>query len=136
MAWTFLLEGNINGAVTRLSVSIGMLEKMRSFLRDVDEYKISFLDEHGSPYLLLSALYCVTGKPNEVLYVVEFGRARALADIMSAQYSVEKGISVNPQSWVGIEKIMKKEIKGTLLVCTFPILDNTYCCGFLSQAQG
>ena len=67
MAWAFLLEGNIHEAVSSLSVSIGMLEKMRGFLRDVDEYKISLLDEHGSPYLLLSALYCATGKPNEAL---------------------------------------------------------------------
>ena len=119
MAWAFLLEGNIHEAVSRLSVSIGMLEKMRRFLRDVDEYKISLLDKHGSPYLLLSALYCVTGKPNEALYVVELGRARALADIMSARYSVEKEISVNPQSWVGIEKIMKKESSSTCLYISY-----------------
>ena len=115
-------------------MSIGILEKMRSFLRDVDEYKISLLDKHGSPYLLLSALYCATGKPHEALYVVELGRARALADMMSAQYSMEKEKSVNPQSWVGIEKIMKKE-SNSVRVCTFPIADNTYSCGFLSQTQ-
>ena len=119
MAGTFLLEGNIHEAVSSLSVSIEMLEKMRGFLRDVDEYKISLLDEHGSPYLLLSALYCATGKPNEAIYVVELGRARALADIMSAQYSVEKEISVNPQSWVGIEKIMKKESNSTCLYISY-----------------
>ena len=119
MAWTFLLEGNIHEAVSRLSVSIEMLEKMRGCLRDVDEYKISLLDKHSSPYLLLSALYCATGKPNEAIYVVELGRARALADIMSAQYSVEKGISVNPQSWVGIEKIMKKESNSTCLYISY-----------------
>ena len=119
MGWVFLLEGNIHEAVSSLSVSIEMLEKMRGFLRDVDEYKISLLDEHGSPYLLLSELYCVTGKHNEALYVVEFGRASALADIMSAQYSVEKEISVNPQSWVGIEKIMKKESSCTCLYISY-----------------
>ena len=105
MAWAFFLEGNIQEAVSRLSVSIGILEKMRGFLRDVDEYKISLLDEHGSPYLLLSALYCATGK--------------ALADIMSAQYSLKKEISVNPQSCVGIEKIMKKESNSTCLYISY-----------------
>ena len=119
MAGTFLLEGNIHEAVSSLSVSIEMLEKMRGFLRDVDEYKILLLDEHGSPYLLLSALYCATGKPNEAIYVVELGRARALADIMSAQYSVEKEISVNPQSWVGIEKIMKESNSTCLYISYF-----------------
>ena len=28
---------------------------------------------------------------------------------MSAQYSIENEISVSPETWVGIEKIMKKE---------------------------
>ena len=119
MAWAFLLERNIHEALLRLSVSIGMLEKMRGFLRDVDEYKISLLDKHGYPYLLLSALYCATGKPNEALCVVELGRARALADIMSAKYSVEKGISVNPQSLVGIENIMKEEGNSTCLYISY-----------------
>ena len=119
MAWAFLLQGNIHEAVSSLSLSIGLLEKIRGFLRNVDEYKISLLDEHGSPYLLLSALYCANGKPYEALYVVELGRARALADIMSAQYSLEKEISVNPQSLVGIEKIMKKETNSTCLYISY-----------------
>ena len=119
MARAFLLEGNIHEAVSSLSLCIGLLEKIRGFLRNVDEYKISLLDVHGSPYLLLSALYCVTGKANEALFVVELGRARALADIMSAQYSVEKGISVNPQSWVGIEIIMKKESNSSCLYISY-----------------
>ena len=40
LAWVFLLQGNLHEAVSSLSVSIGMLEKMRGFLRDIDEYKI------------------------------------------------------------------------------------------------
>ena len=119
MARALSLEGNIHEAVSSLSLSIELLEKIRGFLRNADEYKISLLDEHGSPYLLLSALYCATGKPNEALFVVELGRAKALADIMSAQYSVEKGISVNPQSWVGIEIIMKKESNSTCLYISY-----------------
>ena len=119
MARAFLLEGNIHEAASSLSLSIGLLEKIRGFLRNVDEYKISLLDKHGSPYLLLSALYCATGKPYEALYVVELIRAKALADIISAQYSVEKEISVNPQSWVGIEKTMKKESNSTCLYISY-----------------
>ena len=49
------------------------------------------------------------GRPNKALHVEELGRARALADLMSAQYPVKRNISVNPQSWVGIESIIKKE---------------------------
>jgi len=60
-------------------------------------------------------LYCATGKRSEGLYVVEFGRARAMADMMS----VEKEISVNPQSWVDIEKIIKKVSNSTCLYISY-----------------
>ena len=43
---------------------------------------------------------------SEALYVADLGRSRALADILSDKYSVKKEISVNPQSWIGIENIM------------------------------
>jgi len=119
IAWVFLFEENIHETLWSLSESIRMLEKMRGCLRDVDQYKISLLDEHGSPYQLLSVLYCATGKAKEALYVIELGRARALADMMTAQYSVEKEISVNPQSRVGIEKIMKKESNSTCLYISY-----------------
>ena len=89
--------------------SIQKCEEMRVFLRDKDQFKISFFDEHVSPYQWLSALFCLEEKHADALYVVELGRARALADIMSAQYAVKQQISVNPHSWVGIERILKGE---------------------------
>ncbi|KAL9986305.1 hypothetical protein ACROYT_G000437, partial [Oculina patagonica] len=57
----------------------------------------------------LSAFFCFSGNPDNALYVLELARARALADLMATQYSVESEISANPQSWIGIENIMKKE---------------------------
>ena len=120
LTWdTLLLKGNMNEAVSNLLLSIQKCEKMRGFLADEDQFKISFLDEHVFPYYLLSALFCYNENPNEALYVVELGRARALADIMSSQYSVEKQISVNPQSWVGIEKVMKKQGNCTCLYVSY-----------------
>ena len=119
MASAFLSEGNIHKAVSSLSLSVGLLEKIRGFVRNVDEYKICLLDSHGFPYLRLCALYCASGKPYKALYVVELGRARALADIMSAQYSLEKEISVNPQSLVGFEKITMKESNSTCLYISY-----------------
>ena len=82
---------------------------MRSFLRDNEQLKISLLDQHIASYNLLSFLFCVSGKVNEALNVEELGRARALADLMSAHYGVTQQISANPQAWVGIERIMKNE---------------------------
>ena len=100
---------NINEAVSNLFKSIERCEEMRVFLRDKDQFKISFFHEHASPYHLLSALFCMTKDHREALYVVELGRARALADILSVQYSVELQISVSLLSWAGMEKIIRKE---------------------------
>ena len=111
LAWyNFALGGEyIYEAVTNLYKSIEKCEEMRSFLRDKDDFKVSFFDKHVSPYQLLSALFITTGNPIKALYVVELARARALADLMSAKYSLEQQISMNQHSWVGIEKIMEKE---------------------------
>ena len=46
-----------------------------------------------------------TKKFNEALCTEELGRARALADLMSTQYSMEQQTSVNPRSWFNIERI-------------------------------
>ena len=113
LAYVILSDRNIglqHEAFSNLFASIEKCEKMRSFLQDNEQFKLSLLDRHIDSYNLLSALFCFNGNPNEALYVVELGRARALADLMSAHYGVKQQISANPQAWVGIEKIMKKEI--------------------------
>ena len=72
LAWDIMqLGGSIHEVVSNLFLSIQKCEKMRGFLRDNDQYKISFLDLRVTPYQLLSALFCVTGNPIEALYVVE-----------------------------------------------------------------
>ena len=71
--------------------------------------KISFADMHVFPYQLLSQLFCTTGNPKDALNVAELGRARALADLMAAQYSAEKGISADPKSWTVVENVTKNE---------------------------
>ena len=114
-----LSEGNISEAFSNVVVSIFTCEKMRGFLTENEQFKISFLDEHAVSYRLLSTLLCATRNHNEALYVVELGRARALADLMSTQYSVVQEISVNPQTWVGIEMIMRKENKSTCLCISY-----------------
>ena len=120
LSWDLLNdEGNVHEAFLNLLRSINRSEEMRSFLSDSDEFKISFLDTHVFPYEWLSFLFCSIGSYIRALYVVELGRARALADLMSAQYSVEKHISVNPQTWVGIEKIMKESDRTCLYISHF-----------------
>ena len=43
----------------------------------------------------------------EALHVVELGRAKALADLVSDRYFVEKEVSLNPESFAGILKVIR-----------------------------
>ena len=119
LAFAMISEGNAQEAILNLFFSIQKCEKMRNFLRDNDQLKVSFLDKHFTPYKLLSALFCKTGDPSEALYVIELGRARSLTDLMSTQYFVGEQITVNPQSWVGIERIIKKGSNCTCLYISY-----------------
>ena len=121
-----LVEGrNIDQVVQNLFRSIQKCEEMHDFLRVKEQFKISFFNEHVSPYLLLCRLVIASGSYYEALYVVELGRSRALADKLSDKYSVEKEVSVNPQSWIGIENIMNKNaLSSCLYISCFD--DNMY----------
>ena len=90
---------------------IKKFEDMKGFFRENDYFKIAYSDMyfHAFPFRMLSMLLYAANKPLEALYALELGRARALADLMSAQYFVENQISADPQSWVGIENVIKAE---------------------------
>ena len=120
-----MVGGNITELLRNLYESIQKSEDLRDFFRVKDQFKISFFDEHVSPYLLLCRLLIATGSYNEALYVAELGRSRALIDVLSEKYSVDKGVSVNRQSWFGIENIMNKNaLSSCLYVSCFD--DNMY----------
>ena len=108
--------GSITEVLRNLYEGIQKWEEMHESLMAKDQFKISFFDEHVSPYLLLCRLLIASGSYYEALYVAELGRSRALADILSDKYSVEKEVSVNPQSWIGIEDIMDKN---SLISCLY-----------------
>ena len=96
--------GKIQEAILYFLFGIEKCEK----IRDNDTFKISFSDCNIQSYKALSMLLCATGNPIEALYVSELSRARALADLMSAQYSqcsLENQISANPCTWSGLESI-------------------------------
>ena len=112
-------EGNIREAISYFLSAIEKIEEMRGSLRDNDQFKISFTDHNIRSYRDLSALLCSTGNPTEALYVSELSNARALADLMSAQYSVENQISDNPPTWAGIESIVDKECNRTCLYVSY-----------------
>ena len=64
-------------------------------------------------------MLCDTGNARDALYVEELGRARGLSDLMAEKYSVETHISANPQSWFGIENILRKKNNCTCLYISY-----------------
>ena len=112
-------EGKAKEAISYLLPAIQKVEHLRDFLGGKDQWKISFIDEHIFPYWLLSYLFCVSGNFKEGLHVSELGRARALADLMSAQYTVKNQVSADPHTWVSIEQIVKKESNCTCLYISY-----------------
>ena len=118
-------EGNNQEATSYLFAAIEKCEKLRGYLRDNDQWKISFTDANISSYQNLCTLLCHTGNPEQALYVSELRKARALTDLMSAQYAVKIQVSANPQTWAGIETIMDRERNCSCLYVSYS-LDKIY----------
>ena len=119
LAHDAILDNNNDDALSNLQASINKYEKMRGFLGPNDQFKISLLDKHSDSYQLLSALYCLVGNVKEALCILELERGRALADLISGQYSAQPQISVNPLSWPDIERIVKNEIDCNCLYISY-----------------
>ena len=118
IAWAKLLQDKEQEALPYLFQSIQKCEECRGFFKD-DDFGVLYLDQHNFPYKILRRLLCITGNPNKALYVEELGRARALSDLMAAQYSVERQISADPQSWTGIENVANLESDSTCLYISY-----------------
>ena len=120
LAFNKLLQEKVEEAISYLFRAIENCEDLRGLAADNDEIKISLADVYSCTYEVLRELFCYTGNPNNAIYVAELGRARALADLMTTQYSAETHISVKPQSWISIENVMTKESNCTCLyICYF-----------------
>ena len=112
-------DDNIPEAESHFFACVNTGGVLRGFLNDHEQFKISLLDKLGGYYRAIGHRICQAGYPNEGLYAEEIGRARALADLMTTQYSIENEISVKPQAWVGIERIVKKEHNGACLYISY-----------------
>ena len=120
LAISRMKEGKIQEAISYFLSGIEKCEEIRGSLSDNDQFKISFSDHNIRSYRDLSMLLCQIGNPTEALYVSELSRARALADLMSALYSLENKISANPRTWAGLlESIVAKECNRTCLYVSY-----------------
>ncbi|PFX22680.1 Tetratricopeptide repeat protein 28 [Stylophora pistillata] len=109
-------QSHLEEASTYLFQSIEKFDTLRGSLKGNDQFQISLLEKHGSsPYKLLSRLLSSSGKSQDALYVEELRRARGLADLMATRYSLQEKISGNPQSWRGIQEIIRAEADFTCL---------------------
>ena len=104
---------------SNLFASVNKCEKMRSFLGRNDQFKISLLEGRIPSYQSLSVLLCASGNEKDAVCVLELARARALADLICVQHSVQQQISVSPPSWADIERILKKESKCSCLYISY-----------------
>ena len=59
------------------------------------------------------------GEKIEALHVVELRRAKALADLVSDRYFVEKEVSLNPESFGGILKVIRDSSNRTCLYISY-----------------
>ena len=103
MAHIRMKEEKIQEAISYFLSGIEKCEKMRASLLDNDQFKISYSHRNIHSYRDLSMLLFKMGNPSEALYVSELSRARALADLMSAQYAVAYKVSADPRTWAGQE---------------------------------
>ena len=109
-----LAQSNFQEASSFLYRAIEIFEKLRDFVKDDDYFKIALMEEHGAfPYQILSKLLSVSGKPEDFLYVEELRRARALADLMRAQYSANQPQFL--QSLFSIHDVIKREANCSFL---------------------
>ncbi|CAH3147244.1 unnamed protein product [Pocillopora meandrina] len=116
----YLFQNKIKDSLSCLHLCIEKYEELRYFLGANDEFKTSLLEHSGIfPYKLLCTLLCDTGNARDALYVEELGRARGLSDLMVEKYSVETHIFANPQSWYGIENILRKKNNCTCLYISY-----------------
>ncbi|XP_022789300.1 tetratricopeptide repeat protein 28-like [Stylophora pistillata] len=112
----YFFQIKMKDSLSCLHQCIVKYEELRDFLGLNDQFKTSFLEQSGVfPYKLLGSLLCRTGNTCDALYVEELSRARGLSDLMAKKYSVETYISANPQSWFGIENVLRKENNCTCL---------------------
>ena len=109
-----LHRGNISEAKS----SFNYVEVMRR-LQVHDKFKISYIDRIFKAYRGFSHFLCDNGFLYEAFCTDEFGRARALTDLMAALYTVENEIPVSPGTWDDVQSIVKKECNCSCLYISY-----------------
>ncbi|XP_022777735.1 tetratricopeptide repeat protein 28-like [Stylophora pistillata] len=94
-------------------------ETWRNSQQGNEQFQLDILEHRDAPYKVLRKLLCSAGNFRDSLYVEELTRARCLADLVARNFSVENHISVDPQSWYGMEEIVNKERDSAFLYISY-----------------
>ena len=70
-AYAIFSEGNMEEAFSSLLECVNTFEDMRGLLKDGDQFKVCFSDEHAFPFRILSTILCAGGNPFKAFYVLE-----------------------------------------------------------------
>ena len=111
-------EGNISEAKSNAVDNFNNVERMRR-LQVHDQFKISYFDRMVRAHRIFSQFLCDNGFHYEAFYTEEFGRARALTDLMTVLYSVENEIPVSLVTWDEVQSIVKKESNCSCLYISY-----------------
>ena len=111
-------EGNISEAKSNAVDTLNNIERIRR-LQVHDKFKISYFDRMVRAYRIICQFLCANGFHYEAFYTEEFGRARALTDLMTALYSVENEIPVSLLTWDDVQSIVKKECNCSCLYISY-----------------
>ena len=106
------------GNISEAKSSFSNVEVMRR-LQVHDKFKISYIDRIFKAYRGFSHFLCDSGFLYEAFCTDEFGRARALTDLMAALYTVENEIPVSPGTWDDVQSIVKKECNCSCLYISY-----------------
>ena len=109
MSFSMAEEGNNAEAKSHFFAIIDKSEFIQHFFQDHDQLKVLLFESFVKNYRHLSHILCTYANDYYgAFYVEEFGRARALVDRMSSQYTVKNEIA-NLQTWGDLENIVMKE---------------------------
>ncbi|XP_031562505.1 tetratricopeptide repeat protein 28-like [Actinia tenebrosa] len=102
-------------AESHLKKSIGTFESLFDDL-DQDQYKISIVETYIGCYTALALVYVETQQTDEALLVSDRGRARALGDLLTLKYSMDKE-TTSKSAFIQVT-----DIEMFLSTCNFGIL--------------
>ncbi|PFX30379.1 tetratricopeptide repeat protein 28-like [Stylophora pistillata] len=115
---TYSSQGNLSKACKTLLEGIEIHKSIRSSLKD-ETNKILLNDKNFPCYKSLSLLLLCERNFNQALLTLELGRSRALVDLMSKNYGINRNPAQNELTLNTLQSFLKEQKKNFLFIETF-----------------